>query len=146
MDKIKIDGILLTPLKIIPHPQGDIFHMMKKSDAGFCGFGEAYFTTVKFGEIKAWRKHSRMTLNLAVPAGEVKFVMFDDRKGSKTKGSFIEVILSPLNYKRLTIPPGIWTGFKGLSDGLNLVLDVADLEHDPSETERADIGKFAYGW
>lgn len=141
-----IDGMLLTALKIIPHPQGDIFHMMKKSDAGFCGFGEAYFTTVKCGEIKAWRKHTRMTLNLAVPAGEVKFVMFDDRKDSNTNGSFFEVILSPANYKRLTIPPGIWTGFKGISDGLNLVLDITDLEHDPSETERADIGKFAYEW
>ena len=46
MDKIGVEGVLLTPLKRIHHPKGDVFHGMKKSDAGFSGFGEAYFSTI----------------------------------------------------------------------------------------------------
>ena len=36
-----MDGVILTPLKQIYHPKGDIFHAMKASDIGFIGFGEA---------------------------------------------------------------------------------------------------------
>lgn len=40
MDNITIDGVLLTPLKQITHPKGDVFHAMKCVDPGFEGFGE----------------------------------------------------------------------------------------------------------
>ena len=30
-----MDGVILTSLKQIHHPKGDIFHGMKKSDEGF---------------------------------------------------------------------------------------------------------------
>ena len=32
MDEISIEGLILTPLKKIHHPKGDIFHGLKKSD------------------------------------------------------------------------------------------------------------------
>lgn len=43
MENNLIDGVLLTPLKQIAHPKGDVFHAMKCVDPGFEGFGEAYF-------------------------------------------------------------------------------------------------------
>ena len=46
-----MDGVNLTPLKQIHNSKGDIFHAMKKSDAGFNGFGEAYFSTINSGAI-----------------------------------------------------------------------------------------------
>lgn len=30
-----MDGVILTPLKQIYHPKGDVFHGMKKSDEGY---------------------------------------------------------------------------------------------------------------
>ena len=51
MDKVSIEGIILTDLKMINHPNGDIYQAMKKSDKGFEGFGEAYFSTIKENEI-----------------------------------------------------------------------------------------------
>ena len=82
MDKINIEGVILTPLKKISHPRGDVFHGMKKSDNGYAGFGEAYFSTIKNGEIKGWNKHKRMTLNLVVPVGKVIFIIYDGREKS----------------------------------------------------------------
>ena len=92
MGKINIDGVILTPLKKILHPKGDIFHGMKKDDNGYVGFGEAYFSTINNGEIKGWNKHKRMTLNLVVPMGEVTFVIYDDREKSHSKGVFFKDI------------------------------------------------------
>lgn len=141
-----IEGIIITPLKKIHHTQGDIYHAMKKSDPGFDGFGEAYFSTIKQGEIKAWKKHTQMTLNLVVPIGKIKFVIYDGREGSKTRDDIFEIVLSPDDYKRLTIPPNLWMGFQGLGEGLNLLLNLANIEHDPDESEKKDVVAFKYSW
>jgi len=77
-----VDGIILTPLKQIYNPKGDIFHAMKKSDKGFDGFGEAYFSTVHQSDIKGWKKHTKMTLNLVVARGEIEFVVYDKNSES----------------------------------------------------------------
>lgn len=146
MGQLGIAGVILTPLKRIQHPKGDVFHAMKKNDPGFTGFGEAYFSTVNPGDIKGWKRHLRMTLNLVVPVGEIRFVMHDGRGESSTSGKFFESILSPSNYHRLTIPPGIWLGFQGLGSGLNLLLNLADIEHEPSEGENAPLDTFPFQW
>lgn len=139
-----MEGILLTPLKQIYHPKGDIFHGMKKTDPGFTDFGEAYFSTVHPGEVKPWKKHLRMTLNLVVPVGKIRFVMYDDRPESSTVGQTFAVEIGTENYQRLTVEPGIWMAFEGLDEGLNLLLNMADMEHDPEEVERADLARFQY--
>lgn len=147
MDRLAlIKDVLITPLKKIYHPSGSIYHGMKKSDPGFRGFGESYFSTIKFEEIKAWKKHTKMTMNLIVPVGKIKFVLFDDRQDSETKGKYFEIELSQKNYNRLTIPPNIWIGFQGKEKNLNLLLNVANMEHDPLELERIELDKLNYCW
>ena len=146
MDEINIEGVILTPLNKIHHPNGDILHGMKKSDVGFSDFGEAYFSTIKTGAIKGWNKHKRMTLNLIVPVGGVTFVIYDDREGSRSNGSFFTVGLSSSNYQRLTVPPGLWMAFKGNNSKTNLILNIADIEHDPEEIERLDVDQIDYNW
>ncbi|MBI4895186.1 MAG: dTDP-4-dehydrorhamnose 3,5-epimerase family protein [Candidatus Aenigmarchaeota archaeon] len=143
-----IEGVVLTPLKILPGELGDVMHAFKKSDSTFTKFGEAYFSIVKKDCVKAWKMHKKMTLNLIVPCGEVKFVLYDDRKGSKTYKETNEIILSIENYQRLTIPPMIWVGFTGLSKSTNMLLNIADIEHDPSESVKQDPYKnnIPYKW
>ena len=45
------------------------------------------------------------------------------------------------------IPPGVWTGFKGMTD-IALVANCATHPHDPSRTERMDpfAGGIPYDW
>ena len=147
MDKIDfISGVKLTPLKIIEHPLGDVLHGLKSSDVGFEGFNEAYFSTIKFGVVKSWKKHIKMTLNLIVPVGKIGFILVDKRKDSITNDKFMDITLSVENYYRLTVPPHIWVGFKGLGKSTNLLLNIANLNHDPSEIVRADLNKFNFKW
>src|SRR4051812_25537108 len=86
-------GVLLTPVRIIPNDNGDILHGLKATDQAYVAFGEAYFSTISFGKKKGWKKHLRMTLNVVVPIGEIEFVLFDERPGV-TIGRFYEVTLS----------------------------------------------------
>jgi len=73
MDKGMLTTPLFSPLKKVTHPRGDIFHGLKKSDIGYSGFGEAYLTTIHFGEIKGWKKHKLMHMNLIVALGMYVF-------------------------------------------------------------------------
>ncbi len=147
MDKITVDGVLLTPLKKIHHPKGDVFHGMKKSDPGFSGFGEAYFSTINSEDTKPWKKHFEMTLNFVVPIGEIRFVIYDDRENSLTKNSFFDVTLGDDNYQRITIPPGVWVAFSGIGKSYNLLLNLASIEHDPNEIERKEnLSDIKYQW
>lgn len=145
MDKM-IEGVVLTPLRQINHPKGDIYHGMKESDNGFFGFGEAYFSTIVKNEIKGWKKHTKMILNLIVPIGEIEFVIYDDRKESSTFNSFFSIKLSQKNYKRLTIPSGVWMAFKGIGEELNMLLNIASIEHDPSEALIKELNEIKYNW
>jgi len=141
-----LDGVLLTPLKIIDTLGGDVLHGLKRSDPGFSGFGEAYFSTVEKGAIKAWKRHREMILNLVVPVGAVRFVLFDDRQGSSSIGKYQEVTLSRSNYQRLTVPAMLWMGFQGVSDGPNILLNVASIPHQPEEAERLELEQIEYHW
>ncbi len=136
-----MDGIILTPLKIIPTPKGEVMHALKQSETSFVGFGEAYFSNVLQGEIKGWKKHTRMTLNLIVPVGEIRFVIFSEKEND-----FFEVNLGTKNYQRLTISPDLWVAFQGIGKGLNLLLNVASLEHDPQEAENKELREIRFEW
>lgn len=142
-----ISGVLLTPLRVIPTPGGAVLHAMKQSDAGYAGFGEAYFSTVERGAIKPWRCHLRMTVNLIVAAGAIRFVLHDIRPQSASCGRFQEVRLSrDDNYQRLTVPPGVWMAFEGIGPSENMLLDIADMPHDPDEAERRPLEFFNFDW
>jgi dTDP-4-dehydrorhamnose 3,5-epimerase len=136
---MKIDGCKLTPLRIIPGEKGDVMHALKVSDEGFIAFGEAYFSSVKNGETKGWKRHLRMTMNLVVPIGRICFYLKDGHTDSPTFGVEESVELSPENYQRLTVPPGIWMAFEGKNEGTNLLLNIADRPHDADEVESSDM-------
>ncbi len=133
-----MDRITLTPLKIIESKIGSVLHGLKLSEESFNGFGEAYFSTLNYGIIKGWKKHNRMILNLIVVIGKIKFVVYDENKNK-----FYEFILSKKNHSRLTIKPGLWVAFKGLSTE-NMLLNIASIEHDPNEVESIDLNKIKF--
>ena len=137
-------SIKIKALKQINVEGGSVLHALKASEEEFYGFEEAYLSAVNYDVIKPWKKHLRMTLNLIVPVGKIRFVLFDDRRNSDTKNRYMDISLSKENYSRLTVPPGIWMSFRGEDKSLNLLLNIANIEHDPSESIRADINKFNF--
>lgn len=142
----KIDGVLLTPLKVIDTQGGDVLHGMKVSDKGYFGFGEAYFSMVERGAIKGWKRHKQMTLNLIIPKGAVRFVLYDDRPGSMSFGRFQQVELSRENYQRLTVPPMLWMAFQGIGASGGILLNIANIPHAPGEADRRKVCEIDFAW
>ena len=142
MGVVSLTDILVTPLRRIPTIGGDVMHALKDSDDGFNGFGEVYFSWVEQGEIKAWKYHQHMTLNLVVPLGEISFVFHikDQENCFRTEN------IGEEQYVRLTVPPGIWFGFQGLGSSQSLLMNLADKAHDPDEVLRKNTSKIVYNW
>ena len=143
-----IDGVVITPLRQIFDERGKVMHMLRSDSPAFQRFGEIYFSCVEPGAVKAWHLHREMTLNYAVVHGKIKFVLYDDRPASSTRGLVQELFLSPENYCLVTVPPLIWNGFKGMGDKAAIVANCATIPHDPKEIERKDPlgGDIPYQW
>ena len=128
----------MSPLRQILDERGKVMHMLSRNDGQFSEFGEIYFSCVYPDAIKGWHVHRRMTLNYAVPHGHIKFVLYDERADSPTRGEVQEVFLGPDNYCLVTVPPLVWNGFKGLGAEMALVANCASIPHDPDEISRRD--------
>ena len=132
-----IEGVRVIPLRRIPDERGTILHMLRSTDEHFVEFGEIYFSTVYRGVVKAWHKHRDMTLNYACIRGRVKLVVYDDREGSATQDTLVEIFLGPDNYSLVVIPPETWNGFKGMSS-VSMIANCCSLPHDPARSTRID--------
>lgn len=141
MGEVRVEHILVTPLDRIEVTGGDVLHAIKRSDPGYVDFGEAYFSIVEGDTFKGWKRHLRMTLNLVVPFGGVVCFFHDDQGGIR------EEEIGEARYVRLTIPPLIWFGIKGLIKPYSIVMNVADIPHDPLEIERREtVYEIGDGW
>lgn len=133
-----IQGVVVKPLKKIPDERGAIYHMLRATDPEYKKFGEIYFSLVYPGAVKGWHLHTKMTLNYAVIVGKIKLVLYDDRAGSKTKGDLMEIYTGVDNYSLITIPPGVWNGFKGIGTETAIIANCSDIPHDSKEIKRMD--------
>ena len=143
-----IDGVIISPLKIISDERGKVMHMLRSDQSVFKKFGEVYFSTIFHKAIKAWHLHKEATLNYTCVSGEVKLVLFDDRAGSNTLGQFQEIILTPKKHKLITIPNNIWNGFLGIDKNESIIANCLDLPHNENEMVRKSPHDklFNYKW
>ena len=128
-------------LKKVKRKGGDIFKIIDKKSKGFKGFSETYFSWVNYGSVKAWKFHKKMTMNLVVPFGKVKFIFFDIKTKKKLK-----VIIGKKNYKRIKVGPGIWFGFKGLSKPSSLVMNFSNFTFNKKEILRKEKDDIDLKW
>jgi dTDP-4-dehydrorhamnose 3,5-epimerase len=143
-----IAGVSVTPLRQIVDERGKVMHMLKSSDSQFTSFGEVYFSCVYPDVVKAWHLHHTASLNYAVPHGHIKFVLYDDRPDSPTRGEIQELFLGEHSYSLVSVPPKIWNGFKGIGTGIAIVANVLSIVHDSKEIERLppNTDNIPYDW
>jgi dTDP-4-dehydrorhamnose 3,5-epimerase len=140
-------GVSVHKLRQIAVPKGNVFLAMKATDIGYAGFGEAYFSQIEHGAVKGWKKHNIAVLNIVVPLGKIRFIIYDDRQASDTFGQFKEIILSAdSEYKRLTLAPGLWMAFQGLGDEYSMLLDIISEPHTPEEADSLPLDSLGFNF
>lgn len=135
MNQIKIEN-----KNIIKNLNGDIYKFLSKDSKLFSEFGEVYFSEIKKNKIKAWKMQKKITMNLIVPIGNVKFVFLD------RNFNLLDIItIGKKNYKLLNIPPLIWYGFQGLSE-INLISNLINKTHNDNDMLRLGKNEINFDW
>lgn len=147
-EQTMIEGVRVIPLRQIPDERGKIMHMLRCDEPHFQKFGEIYFSVVNPGVVKGWHLHKKMVLNYAVVSGMIKLALFDDRRGSATRGRVQEIFAGEDNYCLVRIPAMVWNGFKGIGRRPAIVANCATIPHDPGEIVRLDPlrNDIPYSW
>ena len=147
--KGEIIDLKLTSLKQIFDERGAVFHFLRSDSINFKTFGESYFSIVNPSTIKGWKIHTKIYQNFCVPHGAVKFVIFDNRKNSPSKGVIQEVVLdNQVNYFLLSMPPGLWYSFKCISKEASIISNIIDMPHTPDESKSIPLinKEIPYEW
>lgn len=125
---------------------GSVLKIINKNSENYKGFGEVYFSTVKYKVVKGWKLHNKMHMNLMVSEGSIKFVFYDLRKKSNNYKKFKEIILNSKINKIIYVPPKIWFAFQGLTKSNNVLLNFANILHDDQEVSNKNLKEIHYKW
>ena len=140
-----IDGLILTPLRVLTDDRGAVLHMLRSDAKDFAGFGECYFSEINPGVIKGWKRHRLQTQNLAVPVGRIRLVAYDAREDSRTRGAVQAFDLGrPDAYARVCIPPMLWYAFRCMGSTAALLANCPDRPHDPGESDSRELGALGH--
>ena len=136
----------LNNLEIIKNKNGDLYKGLSINDLNYKGFGEVYFTSINLDSIKAWKFHKKMTLNLIVLYGMVRFVFAKQLPGNQNQYLFNSIYLSHKNKQILTIPPKVWFGFKGIKYKNSLITNIANIKHKDIEVVKKSLKYIKFDW
>tara|TARA_Y100000816_G_C25869505_1_gene453844 strand:- start:88 stop:510 length:423 start_codon:yes stop_codon:yes gene_type:complete len=132
--------IKIFKLKRFKNPKGDVLRGFRKTDKCPGISAEIYFSWINKKAIKGWKLHKKMSMNLIVPIGEVKFVFYDGKE-------FKKIIIGEKNYNRIFVPSNIFFAFQNLSTKKSLIVNNASIIHqNKKEMLSLSLSKIRYLW
>ncbi len=132
-----LSDIIINETTTIPNELGDIVKIVKCNDEEIKKISEVYCSWVVPNKIKAWKKQEIQTMNLFVLLGTIRFVFIDSNE------EIMRFDINSNSNKLLTIPPGIWYGFKCISNDNGLILNSTDIAHNPNSVSRKTVDYFS---
>lgn len=145
-----IDGVKLKSLKVAADERGHLMEIMRNDEPPFECFGQVYLTTNYPGVVKAWHLHQKQTDHICCIKGMIKVVLYDARCGSPTEGEINEFFIGEYNPCLISVPPGIYHGWKGISEEEAYVISVPTEPYnyaDPDEFRLPpDTPDIPYEW
>lgn len=130
-----IDGVNTKNLKFLPDERGRLMEIMRNDEKIFENFGQVYLTTNNPGVVKAWHHHKIQTDFVCCVKGQIKVVLYDAREDSKSYGEINEFHIGDFNPMLISIPPGVYHGWKCISNDEALIISVPT---EPYNYEKPD--------
>lgn len=144
-----IEGVKIKNLRMLPDERGWLTEILRCDDEIFEKFGQVYAAAAYPDVVKAWHMHKNQTDNLACIRGCAKFVLYDGRNGSKTKGEINEFTIGEKNPLLVKVPPEVWHGFKAVGETaivINVPTELYNYENPDEHRLPPDTDKIPYDW
>ncbi len=137
-----INGVKTKKLKIIPDNRGRLMEILRNDDDMFIKFGQVYMTTATPGVVKAWHWHNKQFDSFTCVSGKMRLALYDGRENSPTKGEIAEVEISLDNPMVVQIPPGVYHGFKCISEEEAIVINTVTEPYDHNNPDELRIDEY----
>lgn len=145
-----IKGVAIKQLRPIPDERGMVMEILRSDDAEFRRFGQVYLSTIYPGVVKGWHFHKVQTDHIAIVKGMVKFVLYDERPGSGTKGELMELFIGEQNPVLITVPPEVLHGMKGVGAEPAYMINCPTEPYNPAQPDEfrraPDDPSIPYDW
>jgi len=145
-----IEGVRVKPLRMIPDERGRLMELLRADDEIFIKFGQVYMTTVYPGVVKAWHYHKKQYDNFVAVRGMIKLVLYDAREDSPTRGEINEFFIGDWNPQLVQIPPGVYHGFKCISETEAIVINIPTEVYNYAQPDEYRLdphrGGIPYDW
>ena len=131
-----ISGVHPRRARVFIDERGRLGEILRCDDPLFEKFGQVYFTTTYPGVVKAWHYHKVQSDHVYVAQGLIKLALYDEREGSPTHGEINELYLGEHCPVLVKIPPGVYHGWKCVSEREAFIINVATEPyncHNPDE-------------
>ncbi|MBI1975244.1 MAG: dTDP-4-dehydrorhamnose 3,5-epimerase family protein [Parcubacteria group bacterium] len=145
-EKTNIEGVELVHLRLNIYDQGSLFEFVHEYDMP--KFGQIYVVNSPArGVIRAYHKHKDMWEAFCVVRGSYKFVLVDDREGSRTYKEMQSVVLSEHAPQMLVVPAGIYHGTLALEDNSTAIAAASEAyNHEKPDEVRIPHDSFGDVW
>lgn len=144
-----IEGVVVKELVTFPDERGYFREIIRTTDEFFAeGFGQWSHSLMNTGVVKAWHVHEIQVDWWYVACGLLKVALYDNRPGSKTYRTTMELLLGDHQPGRvLRVPPGVAHGCKALSGPVHLFY-VTSRVYNPADEGRIpfDDPEIGYDW
>lgn len=145
-----IQNVVTKKLRLMPDERGRLMEILRCDDPDYLTIAQVYMTTNYPGVIKAWHFHKKQSDQMTCVKGMVKVVLYDARENSLTKGEVNEFFVGEYNPMLIVIPPGVYHGWKCISEHESVVVNCPDQLYNyenPDEHRAAfDDPKIPYNW
>ncbi|TFH46375.1 MAG: dTDP-4-dehydrorhamnose 3,5-epimerase [ANME-2 cluster archaeon] len=146
----QIKGVKTKNLRVIPDERGWLMEILRSDDEIFQQFGQVYITTAYPGVVKGWHYHKKHTDNFTCVYGMMKVALYDAGDDSSTKGTIMEFFVGEKNPLLISVPPGVYHGFKGIGTETAYFLSVPTLPYNYQEPDEyrlpPDTKEIPYDW
>lgn len=150
IDMDLIDGVKIKKLRIIPDERGWLMEILRSDDDIFECFGQVYLTTAYSGVVKAWHLHKNQRDNLTCITGKMLVALYDPRQDSSTYGKINEFTIELKNPMLVSVPPGVYHGFKAIGGDdayfLNVPTKLYNYEEPDEHRLPPDTKEIPYKW
>jgi dTDP-4-dehydrorhamnose 3,5-epimerase len=142
-----IDSVMCRKLNPIHDERGYLMEILRNDDPEFTIFGQTYITTSYNGVVKAWHLHNEQVDRICCVKGMIKLVTIKEMSDNKYDVS--ELFIGEKNPCLVTIPPGIYHGWKAY-DGDAIVMNITDIPYNREKPDeyRKSVAYFdsLYNW
>jgi dTDP-4-dehydrorhamnose 3,5-epimerase len=113
----RIDGVVVRPAVTHPDERGELCEIYNPAwGVSPEPLVYVYQSMVRPGKVKGWIVHDLQDDRIFVSLGTLRWVLYDAREGSPTRGLVNQIVLSESNRALLVIPRGVYHAAHNVGD------------------------------